>query len=332
MISQQEIIRRAERLLSMKPDPVPRFLIIRDILKLSPETVEYREAKAELLQSKWLRELSEEQWENGSWGRFHTQDTKVKQKIITTEWAVNRGLELGLSKEDDIFQKTVAHMERMLTGQELPLDREEHHYGFRIAFAYIIASILSKIDSSHPLLVPMRKHVAVCVEQAFSSGQYQEEDWKKAYMERNEVMLSLYCIHPFTILQSGSGSILPEDIEIKLLNWIWHRKEGIYYITNHCPADCQPIAEGSFYDWIHGIELLSDFKHWPDFASEAVEYLLTQQGEDGFWDYGPKANHGVFGHLSEAWRTNNSRKIDCSVKILKLLRKYSDRTAGNLSY
>jgi hypothetical protein len=236
-----------------------------------------------------------------------------------------RGLELGLSKEDEIFEKTILHMERMLKGVELPLDKEEHHYGFRIALSYIIASNLSKIEPMNPLLVEKRRYCAECVAEAFQSGHYNEEDWKKACWDRNEVMLNLFMIHPLSILQSGEGSILSDDLERKLLDYIWNRAEGIYYITNHCPGDYQDISVGSFHYWLQSIELLSNFKHWHEYAAGAINHLLNQRGEDGLWDYGPKANQITFGHYSETWRGKENRKIDCSTRVLALLRKYSDK-------
>jgi hypothetical protein len=325
MISADEITGLGEQLLTMNPDVVPKFLILRDVLKLSPEDTQYRKAKSDMTGSRWIRELAEEQQDNGSFGRFHTQDTKIKQKIPTTEWAITRGLGLGLSKTDEIIRKTIQHMEHLLNGKELPLDNEEHHYGFRIAFAYIIASNLAKIDPMHPLLAPKRQACAECVRRAFQSGSFIEEDWKLACRELNEVMLNLYMIHPLTILQSGNESNLSVELERKLLQWIWNRPEGIYYITDQCPGVYQDVNSGQFHQWLHGIELLSDFQLWPEFVSDAVEHLLCQREGDGLWEYGPKANQNPFVHYSESWRNKNNRKIDCSVRILALLRKYADK-------
>ena len=319
-----EITDLGGQLLNMNPDPAPRFRIMRDVLKLPQDDALFVQAKQDMLKSKWVMELAEEQWENGSWGRFHTQNTKVKHKIITTEWAISRGLELGLDKNDEIFKKTIAHMENMLNGVELPLDNEEHHYGFRIAFAYLIAGNLSKIDPVHPLLPQKSKYCADCTIRAFQSGQYDEKDWTEAYMELNEVMLRLFMIHPLLLLQSEEG-ILPENIELKLLNWIWNRPEGIYYITNHCPNNYQDIGSGSFHYWLRGVELLSNFKHWRDFATGTIVWLNDQRGDDGLWDYGKDANSIIFGHYSESWRNRMNRKIDCSTRILALMRKYLDK-------
>jgi len=143
-------------------------------------------------------------------------------------------------------------------------------------------------------------------------------------MEMNEVMLQLFMIHPLLLLQSKE-SILPDEIEMNLLQWIWNRPEGIYYITNQCPTNYQDIQSGSFHYWLLGIELLSNFRHWSDFAAGAISWLLDQRGEDGFWDYGQDASKIVFGHYSEFWKNRINRKIDCSTRILALIRKYKDR-------
>ena len=70
-------------------DPIPKFIVIKEIYKETSSSKNYRNAYNQLKNSKWYQQLASEQWDNGSWGRFHTQDTKrkVKQKFVTTEQA-----------------------------------------------------------------------------------------------------------------------------------------------------------------------------------------------------------------------------------------------------
>ena len=86
----------AERLLDMQPDPVPRFRLLRDVLRYGSSDAAYEEAERDLLQSKWVSLLADSQWDDGTWGRFHTQDSSKKQSFPTTESAIAIALELGL--------------------------------------------------------------------------------------------------------------------------------------------------------------------------------------------------------------------------------------------
>ena len=42
--TQDDLETTAERLLDMQPDPVPRFLLLRDVLRYDPEDAAYQEA------------------------------------------------------------------------------------------------------------------------------------------------------------------------------------------------------------------------------------------------------------------------------------------------
>ena len=57
-------------------DPIPRHILDKEILgKKTSDISKYQE-------SKWYKQLIIEQMSNGSWGRFHTQNTKLKEKRI----------------------------------------------------------------------------------------------------------------------------------------------------------------------------------------------------------------------------------------------------------
>ena len=74
-----DLLTIANRLLDMEPDPVPRFRLLRDILRVDQLSGHYLEVQAAVHQSKWVKQLSSSQLADGTWGRFHTQNTKIKQ-------------------------------------------------------------------------------------------------------------------------------------------------------------------------------------------------------------------------------------------------------------
>jgi len=104
IFSQADITSLAHQILDLEPDPVPRYLVLRDILHYSPTEAAFQEAEKILYTSRWIIGLAETQHPDGTWGRFHTQDTRVKSPFPTTEFAIHRALALGLDRRSPILQ------------------------------------------------------------------------------------------------------------------------------------------------------------------------------------------------------------------------------------
>jgi len=49
------------------PDPVPKFIMQKEIFKKPNTCPDYTNAYEQMRQSKWYRELADEQWHDGSW-------------------------------------------------------------------------------------------------------------------------------------------------------------------------------------------------------------------------------------------------------------------------
>jgi len=47
---------------------------------------------------------------DGSWGRFHTENTKRKQGIHTTQFAINRATELGVDRQDALLTAAIHYI------------------------------------------------------------------------------------------------------------------------------------------------------------------------------------------------------------------------------
>ena len=116
----------ANRILQENPDPVVRFRILRDVLRVAPDANAVTEARRQMLTSRWVRELRNDQCKDGSWGRFHSRDSKIKKKIMTTEMGVDRGLALGLDATDQVFKPTVNYLSKLLDRSDDFPDPPEH--------------------------------------------------------------------------------------------------------------------------------------------------------------------------------------------------------------
>ncbi len=70
MFGLEEVYKSAEKILLNDPDPVVRLRILRDVLQKPEDSQEVIEARRNVIHSRWVRVLTEEQWEDGSWGRL----------------------------------------------------------------------------------------------------------------------------------------------------------------------------------------------------------------------------------------------------------------------
>jgi len=110
-------------------DSVPKYIFIKEVNKADSSSPLYINAYNDMKQSKWYRELADDQWENGSWGAFHGGDVEAqkRQKFPCTEAALRRARELSLSKDDPMIAKCIKLMERYTLREEPYPDRIEIH-------------------------------------------------------------------------------------------------------------------------------------------------------------------------------------------------------------
>ncbi|MDF2587627.1 MAG: hypothetical protein K0S41_1468 [Anaerocolumna sp.] len=299
-------------------DPVPRYILKKEIMGDSSFESEYGRLK----ESKWYKQLFSEQWENGSWGRFHTQDSKspIKQKFTTTENALKRVLELGLGKNNDEMFKCIQLMERYILGQEDWLDKDEKHAAFKIAFRTIIAANLALFDPNHTVIQTKKEKCVDILSKSFINGSLDEGIWEKEYRACNEVFLNPFTSYITWLLQNND--YLDKSKEREYLEYIWNRKDGIYYCTGNPPSDIQSLESNNFINWISGLECLSGFLLFPEFMSRGTtDHLLNEIQRLMYQDIDLPNAHPIFGHYSESWSKKQTRKNDLILRILRILMK-----------
>jgi hypothetical protein len=115
--SGQDLEHTAEELLARDLDPGPRVRLLRDVLGVAADDRRYSQAQSGLQGGRWVQLLEAAQETDGSWGRFHTRDTKVKTRFPTCEFAIMRGLSLGLDKASSVLLRAMDYMRRVLRGE-----------------------------------------------------------------------------------------------------------------------------------------------------------------------------------------------------------------------
>lgn len=318
----------AERILGRNPDPIVRFRLLRDVLKVPSDANLVIRARQEMLKSRWVFELKSEQEEDGGWGRFHSMDSKAKRKIKTTEFGVRRGLALGLNAADPIFRNTVRYLSRLLEGSVNFPDPPERNDQWRIGVQLFAAATLAKIQPDLPILDELWNLWANIAHRTLASGAYDPDAEIRAHCELTGASVKnsyLVLNNQYTLSLLGSRATrLPNNVEKALVAWVWHKEDGVRYLGVALHSPPRHLIHGTLDRWFTSLELLSCFQSWCEFAKDVIDWLWVQRNQEGFWDFGPRASMSFYFPLSESWRKKQNRQYDYSTRVLALLRKYYD--------
>jgi hypothetical protein len=276
----ETVERIAHRILEEDPDPVVRFRLLRDVLRLKPDSDTLVRAHKETLKSRWVRELANEQKEDGSWGRFHSA-VKCKGKIVTTEAAVERRLALGLEASDPIFQATTKYLTHLLVGKVAFPDPPERNNRWATGTQLFAAATLARICPTLPVLdEPWRLWVEIA-ERAFFSGEYDEE----AEIRAHEALTGASVKDSYLVLNNryqlallGSrADRLPRTVESALLDWVWHKSDGIGYLEVPLANPPRKFTAGTLDRLFTSIEILRYFPSWRKHAQNVIDWLWAQK-------------------------------------------------------
>jgi hypothetical protein len=314
------------RLLELTGQPVPRWRILKDVLTLPDESDVVNATSAALLTSRWVKELEDTQQPDGTWGRFHSRDSKLHNRFPTTELAIRRALCLGLEKDSSLLQRSMGYMHGVLDGNAAWSDPAEKHEGWPVNLRSITAATLTSLDPTDPTIIDIARSWAQIAAEAFASGSYDPEAERAAHLRIHGIKtrgkyLKLASLYPLLLLSTPSSGLSLET-EKALLNWVWQKHNGIYYIYGSCLAEAPALTSAHFVDWLRALSLLARFRTSKGVCASSIEWLWIQQDEQGLWDFGIAARNGYELPLSENWKDPLSRKIDCSIQVLALMRDF----------
>lgn len=326
MIMLETIEKLANRILEDDPDPVVRFRLLRDVLKVPPNEKTIVRAKKEMLKNRWVSELERQQEKDGGWGRFHSSDSRTKREIKTTEIAVDRGLALGLDVTSPIFQKTVGYLSLLLDGSiEFP-DPPERNDRWLAGKQLFVAATLAKLQPSLSVLDPTWQVWVDIVTRTFASGRYDAEAEVQAHAELTGASVRdsyLVLNNRYALALLGSrASKLPSNVEKALATWIWQEKKVIGYLGISLTDSPIHFSATALDHWFTSLELLSSFPSSLKFAKTNTDWLWTQRNKEGLWDFGHISGPSRHFPLSENWRKKQDRIYDYSTRVLTLLRSY----------
>ena len=318
-MNRKTLVNIANNILKQNPDPVVKHILIKNFLK--EKNNEY------LYQSKCYRQLKEEQNSNGSWGRFHSENTKINSIFRTTEKAIDRCISIGIGKNDPILKKAKNYMERLLKKEEKIQDWSEKNDRWETGVEMFIAGTLSLVDPENPILDDIFKKWLQITQIAFKSGQYQHGDDKQAHKVINGISceiqyLALNNKYAISIL-AGRSKEIQADLRKKLIKWIWNKEKGIGYLRDFQLCSFHKVDDKYIVDtWFNAIDIISNFKTWKVVCKDFIDYLINRKTNNSLWDFGKRATQNIIFPLSENWKKKKNRIFDYSTKVLLLLDKY----------
>lgn len=354
-ISLGQIQELAHDIVEATDSPALRVRLLRDVLGVPFDDPRVRDATAALGESRWVKMLAADQHDDGGWGAFHTATYPIRQRIQTSEVAVDRAIALGLPNSHPILARAADYTRGVLDGRIAFRHDNPAHPANRISGSTIPGSKLGAIAPDDPRLVPIRKLWAKVFARAFRGGTHDAEAEKLAHYKL--VGLPHGCptwlmFGPYhdghhlgkyrtTLIASRPAepgarpNELNPDMERILLRTVCEVAYGFSYF--HVPLTKPPKPHPSKANaWLGSWELLTGFRFWREFAAEAMAWLVSRRGKDGFWDFGPRPSQALFVPclvpLSESWRPKMARKHDWTARVLLLLNAYLGRERVPLTH
>jgi hypothetical protein len=314
----------ATRLLEMEPDPLVQYRLRRDVLQQPP--TELLPLKSQLDANPWVGQLINEQHPDGGWGRFHSRDSQSKQKILTTEFGVARGLALGLDARHPCMQKTIIYLAGVLRNEIKFPDPPECNDRWQTGIQLFTAAMLARLDPAHPLLDDPWLLWAEIAARTFMDGDYDPAAEIQAHRQLTgatikDSYLVLNNKYALALLSARIADLEPV-LGTRILEWVWSNPQGVRYLgvtPSRLPIGASPTT---LELWFTSYELLARFPGWRDLGGEVVDWLWSQQGDDGLWDFGRRSAGSHYFPLSPNWRKPIQRKIDWSNRVLVLLAQY----------
>lgn len=315
----------AQRILDADPDPAVRVRLLRDVLRRRPGDPALETAAEALESSRWVARLAKSQQEDGSWGRFHTENTALAQDIPTTEYGVERAVALGLPRTHPILDRASLYIAGILEGSEEFPDPAETNDRWETGKRLFAASTLARIRPGDPALDEIWDTWHQIAQRTFASGDYSQWEESRAHYDLTgasvaNTYLVLNSKYQLALLGARAQELDPE-LEERLVRWVWGWHEGVGYMDGRPAAP--PVDETGGADrWLAIHELLAAFPTWRAIAGDTIEWLWRQRGDDGLWDLGERSSVSRVLPLSESWRRRDARRHDWSTRILVLMRAY----------
>lgn len=310
----------AEMVLELHPDPAPRYRLLKEVLRLPENHPELCLARQALEQSQGVIQLQAAQLPDGNWGRFHSQDTKVKSVFRTSEEAIDRAFALGLDQTHPVLSLAKSYIKNVLLDRAHITDWDEKGEAWPLLIRFILAGRLAQIEPDHLLLKDSLDCLVEVTRRAFASGQYQLSEEVEAFLHVAKTRVPKGFIESQHALWIISSQPTPEPLGQQLVEWIWHKPDGIRYLR----APLSNPTPKTIVGWLRSMNILSRFTTWREVSVKLMNDLWQQRNPQGLWDFGSQVRWCMDFPISDNWRQIINRQVDYSTCMLVLYRKFLD--------
>jgi hypothetical protein len=290
----------------------------------------------------WAKRIIALQQGNGAWWHFHTL-SDPKNNPVTTEQALRRLLVLGFTMADAPVQKAVSYMadclasvqqipdgglvsygvERAPRKQQIP-DRREKLHNWDIFVDLMLATWIRKFTKDNAEANQIAALWANVISAAFANGGYDPQKYEAAYS--NTFKMKPLGDRLVDFVNFYQVSLIAGELDAKTegaaLDYILHKKSGIYYISTS-PASLSVLPDDftsrNASRYLAAIEILAGYRKNLNKLQFVVDWLERRRNENGKWDMGSGVNDKVYFPLSDSWRQKETRELDCTYRISKLL-------------
>ena len=311
-------------LLYQKTDVIPRYRILRDLLKLPDDDPKLIEARIGIRSSRWYRQLVDhlalpmpEHLIRGE-SRIRETNPRVSTLFLSVDDLVMRAKQIGLTADDPELNGLIEHLLDCIHGRITVHESMNPSIGRLMA-----AGLLRQLVSNHPAQEPFAAALAGSVSDAYIDGTFDAQRYHQTLCDALEVpdCNPVPPVESELVLVLLTGRLEP-TVESLLANDLLTRTRGIVGLNNrtmiHLPLTF-PSAEACRY--ILALEVIAGFDQAIDRLDFASDWLYSCADEDGLWDMNLECRDGIMLPLSENWRTKSHRRTDVSIQILRVLQK-----------
>ena len=270
---------------------------------------------------KWATAILSAQNADGTWGGMFHSMARPGKVPLTTEQALRRLHALGFTIADEPVRRCVDTMAACLRSERKIDAYWEKGIDWAMFEPLMLAAWIRRFDPAQPDALAYARRWARVAEAGFASGEYDEAAWNTAYeaefhrRERHPQPVKFTALYHAMLLPG----VLSPAAGAAMVRHILHT--GVYYIYAR-PLAPSPAAFASreTSSWLAALELLAEFPCARDELAFAAAWLHLHAA-DGQWDLGPSARDGVYFPLADSWRSEATRKADCTARIRRLLDK-----------
>ncbi len=307
----------ARKLLDMNPDPIPRFIILKEFMGLTKNMSEYQNLYDQVCDHRYIKNFEIAQNERGFWIPFHGYTESVIRKLLY----------FGLDKEHICLKRVSDYLVKVLSCEEEwnQFEKQDNPLWYPKMFAPLVSSaMLSLIDKDNRLLLKPRKQWSYIAKESFEDGFYNKDKNIKAikdcfdfYTKRPIQPFNYYSL--LLLAPDDNRSYIDKATDQALVNYCMNESQGVCYVYNARPSDMVSISARNrdcrdFWHWIRALQIISQYRGWTAYKDKYFEWILSQTNEYGLWEFPKKFDFT----LSNFWRGKN-KTIDSSIFVVKLL-------------